>query len=78
MKCKCGMCPVQGFSACSTPYLKKMGNTLSEVFCSVGKADCKDLDLSKACICIGCKVHEVFNLASGSPVEHFCFNGQAK
>ena len=78
MKCKCGMCPVQGYSVCSTPQVKKMINSRAELYCSVGKTDCKDLDVSKACICSQCRVYVDFNLSLGSPVEHFCYNGKAK
>lgn len=47
-------------------------------YCSIGKAACNDLDGNKACICATCQVYVDFNLASGKPVEHFCFNGRAQ
>ena len=77
MKCKCGMCPVQVISVCSTPQIRKMIDTRAAAYCSVGLADCKDLDNSKACICRQCQVYEDFTLATGRPVEYFCFNGKA-
>jgi hypothetical protein len=77
IKCRCGMCPVQGFSACSTPQVKKMINSRAEVYCSVGIADCKDLDNTKQCICSQCQVYVNFNLANGDPKDYFCFNGKA-
>ena len=77
MKCRCGMCPVQGLSTCSTPQIKKMINTRAEVYCSVGVADCEDLDNSKDCVCNSCQVYIDFNLASGKPENYFCFNGKA-
>lgn len=46
-------------------------------FCSISKAACNDLDRNKACICNTCQVYKDFNLASGKPIEHFCFNGKA-
>ena len=46
-------------------------------FCSIGKAACSDLDNSKACIYNQCQVYKEFNLATGKPVEHFCFNDRA-
>jgi hypothetical protein len=46
-------------------------------YCSIGKAACGDLDLSKTCICETCKVYKDYDLSSGRPVEHFCFNGKA-
>ena len=77
MKCRCGMCPVQSLSACSTPELQKMSNSRAEVYCSVGYADCKDLDNTKDCICTQCQVYIDFNLAEGQPKKYFCFNGKA-
>lgn len=46
-------------------------------YCSIGKAACNDLDINKACICNTCQVYKEFNLTSGKPIEHFCFNGKA-
>jgi hypothetical protein len=46
-------------------------------FCSISKASCNDLDRNKACICNTCQVYKDFNLTSGKPIEHFCFNGKA-
>ena len=46
-------------------------------YCSIGVAACKDLNVSKACICGTCQVYKDFNLSSGTPAEHFCFNGRA-
>jgi hypothetical protein len=46
-------------------------------YCSISKAACNDLDMNKACICNTCQVYKEYKLASGKPVEHFCFNGKA-
>ncbi|MCL4429794.1 MAG: DUF2769 domain-containing protein [Chloroflexi bacterium] len=46
-------------------------------FCSIGKAACNDLDRSKACLCNSCQIYKEYNLTSGKPTEHFCFNGKA-
>jgi hypothetical protein len=76
MKCRCELCPVQGISACSTPQVKKMIDSRAEVYCSVGLADCKDLDNTKQCICNQCQVYADFNLADSDPKDYFCFNGK--
>ena len=76
--CKCSECPVQGFSACSTPYVQKTLNSQAEVYCFIGAAKCKDLDKSKNCICKQCKIYKDFNLALGKPSKYFCFNGKSK
>ena len=77
MKCRCELCPVQGISACSTPQVKKMIDSRAEVYCSIGAADCKDLDNTKQCICYQCQVYADFNLTEGNPIDYFCFNGKA-
>jgi len=46
-------------------------------YCSIGVSACKDLDMGKGCICHQCEVHKKYSLATGKPIEHFCFNGQA-
>lgn len=53
-------------------------NDLPGPYCSIGKAACSDLDLSKACICTSCPVYKKYDLGKGRPVEHFCFNGDAR
>jgi hypothetical protein len=77
MNCICWKCPVQTHSACSTPLVRKMIDTQAGVYCSVGKAECKDLDVSKACICYKCQIYADYALNLCSPLEHFCFNGKA-
>jgi hypothetical protein len=77
MKCKCGMCPVQSLSACSSPELQKIIDTRAGVYCSIGYAECKDLDNTKDCICNQCQVYTAFNLVEGDPQDYFCFNGKA-
>ena len=46
-------------------------------YCTIGTAACKDLDRSKPCICNTCQVYKDYSLATGKPVEHFCFNDKA-
>ncbi|XHH09534.1 MAG: DUF2769 domain-containing protein [Candidatus Bathyarchaeia archaeon] len=50
---------------------------LPGIYCSIGKAACKDLDATKACICNTCQVYKDYSLFQGRPIEHFCFNGKA-
>jgi hypothetical protein len=76
-QCRCGICPVQSLSACSNPLLQKMINSRAEAYCSIGYADCKDLDNTKDCLCKQCQVYIDFNLAEGRPKDYFCFNGKA-
>jgi len=57
--------------------MKPKPEELPGPFCSIGVAACKDLDNNKACICNQCQVYKEFSLASGRPVEHFCFNDKA-
>jgi hypothetical protein len=60
--------------------MQQMGSKPEELpgpYCSTGVSACKDLDMSKGCICHTCEVHKKYSLASAKPVEHFCFNGWA-
>lgn len=77
LKCRCNICPVQGYSACSTSKVSEMISTRAANYCSVGYADCKDLDNTKNCICPTCQVYVDFSLAKGRPIDYFCFNGKA-
>jgi len=47
------------------------------VYCSIGVAACKDLNMNKACICGECQNYKDFSLMQGRPVEHYCFNDKA-
>lgn len=61
----------------SMAQMKPKPEELPGPFCSIGVADCKDLDNNKACVCNQCQVYKDFSLAAGKPVEHFCFNDKA-
>lgn len=50
---------------------------LAGPYCSSGVASCRDLNVSKACICTSCQVYREYNLSQARPVEHFCFNDKA-
>ena len=57
--------------------MKSKPEAMPGPYCSIGVSACKDLDMSKGCICHQCEVHKKYSLAAGKPVEHFCFNGTA-
>jgi hypothetical protein len=87
-KCRCGVCPVQAGSACvkvqnemikqemgdpAAPSLPNPQNTPG-VYCSHGKASCKDLDPSQSCICPTCAVWSENKLTA----TYYCQNGSAQ
>jgi len=65
--CRCGMCPVELASKCVSKS-KKQG-----LYCSVGKTECDDFDISKKCICPTCLVWDENNLNS----IYYCQEGSA-
>ena len=71
--------PAGSMSASQGPMgeMKHKPEDLPGPFCSIGVAACNDLDRNKACICRTCQVYKDFSLASGKPVEHYCFNDKA-
>jgi hypothetical protein len=54
-----------------------MPEAVPGVYCSSGKAICKDLDFTKTCICPTCPVFKEHNLIAGTPVGYFCRDGRA-
>lgn len=48
------------------------------MYCSTGKALCKDLDPRKRCKCRECEVWKEYNLVDGKPDLYFCQNGEKK
>ena len=48
------------------------------LYCSSGKASCKDLELKQMCICGSCPVWHKFKLSGAKPTLHFCRDGSAK
>ena len=48
------------------------------MYCSTGKAICKDLNPKKRCKCRECKVWLENDLENGEPNLYFCQNGQSK
>ncbi len=83
-ECICNMCPVQIRSACSREKEKSSKKLpmpkpqdVSRLYCSSGKAACKDLELNQMCICGSCPVWHRFKLAAAKPTLHFCRDGAA-
>jgi hypothetical protein len=89
-KCVCTKCPVQGKSQCVKEKMEAMskmmgdpGNTgmmpkpeaIPGMYCSTGRATCKDTDYAQMCICGSCLVWQENALANGKPMGYFCRDG---
>lgn len=80
-KCLCGECPVQVQSACAKEKYaeaqKAKGMPRPEqvpgLYCSSGKATCKDLNWVEHCLCPGCLVWAENSLKT----NHYCSRGSA-
>lgn len=87
-QCICWQCPVQADSACIEENAEKMGEVMATEFfepeivpglyCSSGKASCKDLETSRPCICYKCPVFINYDLEEGEPTDHYCAKGRAE
>ena len=88
-RCLCPTkCPVQTASACVKGKVSKINDALKAsplkredipgVYCSSGKATCKDINTNQACQCGSCAVFAEFRLAGGKPVGYYCRDGSAK
>lgn len=87
-KCMCPKCPVQSKSKCASGKLSTLKDALKNnplkrediptVYCSTGKADCRDLDTKQPCICGSCAVFDHYKLAGFQPVGYYCRDGNAK
>ncbi|MBI4295515.1 MAG: DUF2769 domain-containing protein [Chloroflexi bacterium] len=87
-KCMCPDCPVQTESSCVSSKMSKIKDALARdplkqedipgVYCATGLAACKDIDLSKDCICGSCAVFSDYNLGIGQPQGYYCRDGAAK
>lgn len=93
MNCICGRCPVQAKSICSKEKMDKVlklmeGGKLKSslpkpaevpfLYCSGGKAACKDIDTKQMCICGACPVWSEHKLANGKPSMYFCRDGKSR
>ena len=91
-KCLCSECPVQIDSQCVKDKQKimllitqqdldspmRMDETrVPGVYCSTGKADCKDIDTTKSCKCNKCPIWQEYNLQKYVIGRYFCSDGKA-
>jgi hypothetical protein len=90
-KCMCPQCPVQTDSLCAQEKIGNLNNETKSsgeseapepqkfpgVYCSAGKAACKDLNPNKECMCKTCAVWGEYCLENGTPMMYFCNNGRA-
>jgi hypothetical protein len=90
--CICTRCPVQTDSTCAREKIKLMEAMMAKgmpqgmmpppadlpgLYCATGVATCKDLDLTRMCICAGCPVWEKCKLGDGTPRSYYCRDGKA-
>lgn len=92
-KCLCMRCAVQIESNCvkdkeqimlliknqdlDSPMM--MGpDRVPGLYCSTGKAVCKDIDTKKVCKCNECPIWAEKSLENSTPSRYFCKNGKAK
>jgi hypothetical protein len=89
--CRCSQCPVQADSKCVKDKLDNLKEEMEEipagevpepddvpgVYCSTGKATCRDLNPGRQCICNTCDVWKKYALEGGTPSQYFCQNGRA-
>ena len=82
-------CPVQKPSKCSrekdasskTIYAKGVipePETIPRLYCSIGVAACKDLDLKQECVCSVCPVWNKHGLKEFEPKVYYCKDGYAR
>lgn len=91
-RCICGQCPVQIKSKCVKEKLDAAAKLMSDpkkakvmpkpkdiprLYCSSGKASCKDIDANQMCICGSCAVWNEHVLADARPTMYFCLEGKA-
>jgi hypothetical protein len=90
-RCRCPQCPVQADSKCVKDKLESSKKELEKlpegevpnpedvpgIYCSTGKATCRDLNPGKQCICDTCDVWKEYVLEKGTPSQYFCQNGRA-
>jgi hypothetical protein len=92
-KCLCMRCAVQIESKCVKDKEKIMlliknqdldspmmmgPDRVPGLYCSTGKAVCKDIDIKKVCKCNECPIWAEKSLKTGTPGRYFCKNGKAK
>ena len=91
-KCLCMKCAVQIESQCRKDKqtlmllmenqdldspMRMSPDRVPGVYCSTGKALCKDIDTRKVCKCNECPIWKEKGLKNGTPGRYFCKNGKA-
>lgn len=91
-RCLCPECPVQAESICVEGKWRLMqeiawasetmiyfeADRVPGMYCSTGKALCKDINPKKMCICERCPVWKENSLKKGEPSLYFCQKGESK
>lgn len=92
-QCLCSKCPVQIESQCVKDKQKIMllitqqdldspmrmdSERVPGVYCSTGKAICKDIDTEKVCKCNECPIWNEYALKDSLPRRYFCREGNVK
>ncbi len=91
-RCLCPECPVQAESICVEGKKRIMAeiawssesgmyfeaDRVPGMYCSTGKALCKDINPHKMCRCRECEVWKEYNLDNGEPKLYFCQYGEKK
>ena len=92
-KCLCTRCAVQIESECVKDKEKilfliknqdldspmMMGpDRVPGLYCSTGKANCKDIDTKKVCKCNECPIWKEKVLEKSTPGRYFCRDGKAR
>ncbi|NLN44883.1 MAG: DUF2769 domain-containing protein [Methanosarcina sp.] len=90
-RCMCSLCPVQADSKCAQDKLQSSGKAMKDmpegevpnpedvpgIYCSTGKATCRDLNFDRECICGTSEVWKEYGLEEVDPNNHFCLHGRA-
>ncbi len=58
--------------------IKPKGEDVPGLYCSGGKATCKDLNMEQMCICGSCPIWVQYKLMNGKPSMYFCRDGKAR
>ena len=92
LKCACIRCPVETNSKCSKEKMEAIKKMIASgkkgpmpkptevpaLYCSSGKASCKDLDFKQMCMCGSCPVWSEYKLPAGKPAAYYCKDGKSR
>lgn len=91
-RCLCPKCPVQAESICVEGKKRIMAeiawssesgmyfeaDRVPGIYCSTGKAMCRDLNPRERCRCGECEVWREHNLGEEFPESYYCQHGEKK